>query len=89
MENFKQSWMLYKIVSGIKEKSPEVRLATFLHVGGEDAIVKYNGFKFESEEDQWNLEVVIEKFDQDCLSNENILAARSLIAFSFLSLFHL
>ena len=60
----------------IKEKSPEVRLATFLHVGGEDAIEKYNGFTFDSEEDQRNVEVVIEKFDRDCQSNINVLAAR-------------
>ena len=75
-KKFKQSWMLYEIASGIKEKSPEVRLATFLHVGGEDAIEKYNGFTFDSEEDQRNLEVVIEKFDRDCQSNINVLAAR-------------
>ena len=54
--------MLDEIASGIKEKSPEVCLATIVHVGGEDAIEKYNGFTFDSEEDQRNLEVVIDFF---------------------------
>ena len=47
-----------------------------MHVVGEDAIEKYNGFTFDSEEDQRNLGVVIEKFDRDCQSNINVLAAR-------------
>ena len=51
--------MLYRIAPGIKEKNPKVRLATFLHVEGEDTIEKYNGFTINSMEVQRNLEAVI------------------------------
>ena len=54
---------MYEIVSGTAGKDTLVRLATFLHVAGPDALDKYNGFLFESEEDKANIEKVLEKFD--------------------------
>ena len=73
---FKQSWMIYETASGTVTKDPAVRLATFLHVAGEDAVEKYNGFIFNSEEERSSLEAVIAKFDKDFQSTVNVLAAR-------------
>lgn len=75
-QKFKQSWKIYEIATGIDKKDPTVRLATFLHVAGEDAVDKYNGFVFNSEEDSKNLDIVIEKFNNDCISTINIMAER-------------
>ena len=43
---FRQAWEVYEIASGTDKKEPLVRLATFLHVAGADALEKYNGFLF-------------------------------------------
>lgn len=75
-QQFKQSWQIYEIASATIEKSPVVRLATFLHVAGPDAVKKYNGFTFESEEEKSNLDIVLQKFDKDCKQTTNILAER-------------
>ena len=71
-KKFKQSWMIYETASGTVSKDPAVRLATFLHVAGEDAVEKYNGFTFNSEEERSSLEAVIAKFDKDCQSTVNV-----------------
>jgi len=73
---FKQSWHLYEIASGSVEKTDEVRVATFLHIAGPDALEKYNGFRFDSEEDKLNIKVVIDKFDADCKTTVNVLIER-------------
>ena len=73
---FKQSWQLYEIASGSNEKPNEVRVATFLHIAGPDAIEKYKGFRFDSEEDKLKIQVVIEKFDADCKKTVNLLVER-------------
>ena len=75
-KKFKQSWMIYETASGPVTKNPAVRLATFLHVAGEDAVEKYNGFTFNSEQERSSLEAVIAKFDKDCQSTLNVLAER-------------
>ena len=75
-KKFKQSWMIYETASGTVTKDPAVRLATFLHVAGEDAVEKYNGFTFNSEQKRSSLEAVIAKFDKDCQSTVNVLAER-------------
>ena len=73
---FKQSWANYEIASGTNEKADSVRVATFLHVAGQDALEKYNGFVWESPEDKLKIETVIKKFDEDCKKSTNILAER-------------
>lgn len=76
-KKFKQEWQLYEIASGTNEKPEAVRLATFLHVAGPDALEKYNGFHFENETDKSSLGRVIEKFDADCKRTLNVLTERN------------
>lgn len=75
-KTFKQAWELYEIASGTAEKSAAVRLATFLHVAGTDAIEKYNSYHWENEEDKKDLNKVIDKLESDCKSSVNILTER-------------
>ena len=77
-KDFKEKWEIYEIASGTAEKEPLKRLATFLHVAGNDALEKYRGFAFENENDKRDIEKVLEKFDNDCKSTVNILTERSL-----------
>jgi len=75
-KSFKQAWNNYEIASGVHEKEDKVRVATFLHVAGPNALEKYNGFIFENNEDKLKMDVIIEKFDADCLSKTNVVAER-------------
>lgn len=75
-KTFKQSWQLYEIASGSADKPDQVRVATFLHVAGPDAIEKYNGFSFQTAEDKMKIDKVIEKFDNDCKTTTNVLSER-------------
>ena len=60
---FKQNWNLYELASGIKEKSGNIRVATFLHVAGNDVLNKYNGFTWNNEEDKNDMDIVLRKLD--------------------------
>ena len=75
-KNLKQFWEVYEVASGTNEKPQLVRLATFLHTAGQDALDQYNGFAFENADDKQNLEKVIEKCYQDCQTTIKILAER-------------
>ena len=75
-KEFKQSWEIYEIASGIEKKSERIRVATFLHVAGVEAQKRYNGFIWSSEEDKGKLEDIISKFEQDCVRKTNIIAER-------------
>ena len=43
---FKQSFQIYKIVSGLDKKSKEVQSMTLLHVIGQEAVEVYNTFQW-------------------------------------------
>lgn len=75
-KQFKQAWDLYEIASGTAEKGEGIRLATFLHVAGQDAIEKYNSFQWEAEDDKNMINKVIEKFEMDCKSTTNVFLER-------------
>ena len=75
-KKFKQSWHIYETATGNNEKPDNIRVATFLHVAGTDAIEKYNAFSWDEEGDQNRISKVIEKFDKDCQSTTNILIER-------------
>ena len=53
-KRFKQSWLNYSVasaLSAVNEKEENVKVATFLHVDGEEAMQKYEGFLWENEDD--------------------------------------
>ena len=76
-KQFKQAWQIYEIASGCINNEEIVRLATFLHIGGPEAVEKYNTFSWNNEEDKNNLQKVIEKFDNDCKITTNVLLERN------------
>jgi len=75
-KNFKQSWCNYEIASGISEKDQKIRIATFLHVGGKEAMDRFNGFIWKRNENKNKLEDIIKKFDEDLADKTNIIAER-------------
>lgn len=73
---FKQAWRNYELASGLKDKDNEIRVATFLHIAGEEAQEKYESFLWENENLKKDMEEVIKKFDQDCAERTNVIAER-------------
>ena len=67
-KRFLSQWRNYEIATGLKKKSEEVRLATFLCVIGSQGQEEYDNFKFETDADKKDIEKVIEKFN---ISNQN------------------
>ena len=76
-EMFKQSWQLYEIASGIREKPEEVRVATLLSVIGSDALQIYNAFVWYQGEEMTEANVLI-KFEQYFKPKKNISYERYL-----------
>ena len=74
-KNIKQTWTLFEIASGTKSKPEEMRVATFLHVAGEDALEKYNGFDWELRQDKLVMAKVLSKFD-DCSIKTDMISER-------------
>ena len=69
------------MASGLKQKEEDVRIATFLHIAGDEAQEKYDSFIWVQEDHKNIMEEVLKKFDEDCAERTNIIAER----FKFLS----
>ena len=82
-KKFKQSWDLYERASGTAEKTAEIRLATFLHVAGANAIEKYGSFQWQSLEDKNNFDKVIDEFNEDFQKSINVVAENSRVNMQF------
>ncbi|UYV72008.1 hypothetical protein LAZ67_9001538 [Cordylochernes scorpioides] len=65
-KRFKQRFEIYLEASGLNEKKDKTKTAIFLNMAGENAIDIYNNFKFENEEDKYNLDIVLKKFEDYC-----------------------
>ena len=75
-KKFRQSWELFEIASETNTKEENVRVATFLHVAGSEAVEKYNGFNWNEGQDKNKMKDVLEKFDEDCKQKCNVLLER-------------
>ena len=76
-KRFKQSWKQYELASGTIEKDEQIRVATFLHVAGDEALQKYEGFLWENSDDKLKIQKVIEKFDEDYEEKTNEIIERN------------
>ena len=77
-KKFRQSWELFEIASETNTKDDKIRVATFLHVAGSEAVEKYNGFTWNEGQDKNKMKDVLEKFDKDCKQKCNVLLERKI-----------
>lgn len=70
-KKFKRTWVNYEIASGLVKKEKELRTATFLTCIGADAADVYEGFAFEEEGDEKDIDKVLDKFDNFCVGKTN------------------
>ena len=73
---FLQSWINYEVASGTATKEDHIRVATFLHVAGQDALEKYNTFSWQSIDDKLIMTKVIDKFTEECSEKTNVIIER-------------
>lgn len=73
---FKQRWMTYAVLTSLDQQENKIQVAMFLHVLDDDALRIYNGFDFDTEEENRTLKEVIAKFDEFAIGEVNITAER-------------
>ncbi|UYV80099.1 hypothetical protein LAZ67_18001683 [Cordylochernes scorpioides] len=61
-KRFKQRFEIFLEASGLNEKTDRTKTAIFLNIAGENAIDIYDNFKFEKEEDKYNLDIILKNF---------------------------
>ena len=64
---FHRSWRNYELASNLVSETSQVRCAVLLTVIGEDAMEKFDGFKFEQGEKDDDIETVLKKFESFCI----------------------
>ncbi|XP_064622353.1 uncharacterized protein K02A2.6-like [Lineus longissimus] len=60
---FKQKWTNYSIITNLDKQTRAYQVALLLHTLGDDGLRIYNGFQFETEEDERTVDEVLAKFD--------------------------
>lgn len=70
---WKQKFEIYILASGKSDKTEAIKIATLLHMLGDEGIQIYNTFEYEEGEDQTKLNVVMGKFDKYCNPLRNIV----------------
>ena len=64
---FVRSWRNYELASNLVSETTQDRCAVLLTVIGEDAMEKFDGFKFEQGEKDDDIETVLKKFESFCI----------------------
>ena len=68
---FRQRWKTFALLSQLHLLETNLQVAMFLHVLDDEALRIYNGFYFETDEDDRTLEEVIAKFTEFVIGEEN------------------
>lgn len=68
---FKQRWQNYAIITNLERQTPKYQVALLLHVMGDQALKAYNGFQFDTTEDNRTIDEIIAKFDTFAVGEVN------------------
>ena len=68
---FKQKWSDYGLLPNLQGKPNDVQVALFRMCLGDEGLAIYNGFTFETAEDQRTVKEIIEKFDSYAMEEVN------------------
>ena len=66
-KRFRRQWENYAVATRLNKEDPEFQKAVFLATIGEDALDIFEGFRFENEDDDKNVNKIIEKFQEFCV----------------------
>ena len=73
---FKRIWENYEIATGLVNKEPGLRCATFLTCLGPDGLHVVDGLKFDQENDSKDITKVITAMDTYCIGQTNVIYER-------------
>ena len=68
---FKRQWNNYEVATRFDTESPKYRISVLLACIGDEAFDIFDGFSFEKEEDQNDIDTVLDKFEQFCIGEAN------------------
>ena len=68
---WKQMWSNYMIIAQLEMQPPAYKVALFLHCIGADTLKIFNGFQFDSPDDQNDLAKIVQKFDEFTIGEVN------------------
>ena len=68
---FQQKWSNYSVITNLSRQSRAYQVALLLHTLGDDALKIYNGFHFDTPEDQRTMAEVIAKFQEFAVGEVN------------------
>ena len=68
---FQQIWSNYSVITNLCRQSRAYQVALLLHTLGDDALKIYNGFHFDTPEDQGTMAEVIAKFQEFTVGEVN------------------
>ena len=75
---FKQRWISYAVLSCLSSMPTAVQVALFLHCLDDDALRIYNGFTFDTEENNRTVDEIVTKFEAFAVGEVNITYERFL-----------
>ena len=64
---FLRSWRNYELASNLVSETSQIRCAVLLTVIGDEAMEKFDGFKFEQNEKDDDIDTVLKKFESYCI----------------------
>ena len=68
---FKQRWETYTVLSELSKKPRNVQVALFVHTLADDALKVFNGFQFNTPQDNRTVGEIISKFDDFVVGEVN------------------
>ena len=75
---FKQRWTTYSVLSKVPALEREIQVALLLDCLADDALKTYNGFTFDTPEDQRTVTEIIAKFEEFAVGQVNVTYERYL-----------
>ena len=73
---FKQRWNIYQTLQKITDYPGNIQVALFIDCLADDALAAYNGFHFDSEEDDRTVAEIVAKFDEYAIGEVNVTYER-------------
>ena len=66
---FLRSWNNYEIASNLKAEPNEYRCSVLLAIIGDDALERFDGFRFDNDNEKTDIDVVLKKFEEFCVGS--------------------
>ena len=69
-------WQSYEIVTGLRERDDDMRVATFITCIGQRGLRIYNTLPFRDNEEKMKMQRVLELFNDHCIGESNVIHDR-------------